>query len=104
MGQGPSLQAHIGVTEGNGLQVTGQKILGETEATRFFCITRVEQSDSRERSMHGVQRLRDRLSLTSFAGDPWILAKETIPCRHRGQGMDPGGPCNKEGMLLVEQR
>ena len=33
-GQGPSLQVHKGIaTEGNGLQVTGQKISEETDAT-----------------------------------------------------------------------
>lgn len=40
-GHGPSLQVHKGMaTEGNGLQVTGQSISEETEATRFFRISR----------------------------------------------------------------
>lgn len=39
-GQGPSLQVHKGMaTEGNGLQVTEQKISEETDATRFFRIS-----------------------------------------------------------------
>lgn len=54
--------------------------------------------------MHGVQRPRDICSLFSFAGEPGILTKDIIPYLHRGQGMDPGGPTNSEGMLHVEQR
>lgn len=108
-GQGPSSQVHKGmVTEGNGLQETGQRISEETEATRFFRISGVQagdgRSDSRGCSMHGVQRPRDRCSLISFAGEPGNLTKEVIPCRHRGHGMDPGGPTISDGMLLVEQR
>ena len=54
--------------------------------------------------MHGVQSARDICCLFSFAGEPGILTKETIPCLQRGHGMDPGGPITPEGMLLVEQR
>lgn len=54
--------------------------------------------------MHGVHRLRDRCNLISLTGEPGNLAKEMIPCRHRGHGMAPGGPNNSEEMLLVEQR
>lgn len=44
-GHVPSLQVHKGrATEGNGLQVTGQKISEETEATRFLRISRVHAS------------------------------------------------------------
>lgn len=39
MGHGPSLHVHKGIaTEGKGLQVAGQKISEETEATRFLLI------------------------------------------------------------------
>ena len=42
-GHDPSLQVHIGIaTEGNGLQVTGQNISEDTEATRFFRISGVQ--------------------------------------------------------------
>jgi hypothetical protein len=54
--------------------------------------------------MQGVQRPRDICSLFSFAWEPGNLTKEIIPYLHRGHGMDPGGPTNSEGMLLVEQR
>lgn len=109
-GHGSSLHVHNGTaTEGNGLHVTGQKRSEETEATRFFRISvvevgGVERSASRGWSMHGVQRLRDRWNLISFAGNPGSLAKEVMPWRHRGHGMDPGGVSNSEEILLAEQR
>lgn len=109
VGHGPSLQVHKGmVTEGKGLQVTGQNSSEDTDATRFFRTSAVLigewRSASRGWSMHGVQRPSDKCSLTSFTGEPGNLLKETMPCLQRGHGMDPGGPTNSEGRLLVEQR
>lgn len=50
-GHGPSLHVHKGmVTEGNGLQVTGQSISEETEATRFLRISGVRAGDWRSGS------------------------------------------------------
>ena len=54
--------------------------------------------------MHGVQSPREICILFSLDKEPGNLTKEIIPCLHRGHGMDPGGPTNSEGMLLVEQR
>lgn len=109
VGQGPSLQVHNGMgTEGNGLQETGQKRSGETEATRFFRISSVEVGDGRSGSqwcsMHGVHRPRGKCSLVSFSGELGNLAKDIMPYRQRGQGMDPGRPAVSEMMLLVEHR
>lgn len=111
-GQGPSLHVHNGIaTEGNGPQVTGQKISEETEATRFFLISGeppaasdVSCSRSLGWSMQGVHKLSDIGNLMSFAEEPGNLTKYWMPCRQRGQGMEPGGIDDSEGMLLVEQR
>lgn len=54
--------------------------------------------------MQGVQRPRERCNLIAFAGGPGNLTKEMIPYRHKGHGMEPGGPVISEAMLLVEQR
>lgn len=54
--------------------------------------------------MHGVHRPRDMCNLISLIGEPGNLAKDMIPCLHRGHGMEPGGPALSDGMLLVEQR
>lgn len=55
--------------------------------------------------MHGVHKVRDdKRNLISFVEDRGNLMKDTIPCRQRGQGMDPGGVDDSEGMLIVEQR
>lgn len=32
------------------------------------------------------------------------LTNEMIPCRHKGQGIEPGGPCAAVEVLLVEHR
>lgn len=108
-GQGPSLHVHRGrATEGNGLQVTGQKISEESESERLFLKSGdpivSDSSCSRWWRMHGVQKLRDRGSLNSFVEEPGSLRKETMACRQSGQGMEPGGIDDSEGMLLVEQR
>lgn len=100
---------HKGIaTEGNGLQVTGQNNSGETEATRFLLISGVlvgvVSVGSRGCSMHGVQNPRERCNLISFAGEPGNLVNEMMPCRHKGHGMDPGGPNNSDELLLVEHR
>lgn len=54
--------------------------------------------------MHGVHKLSDKGNLISFAEEPGNLTKDTMPCRQRGQGMEPDGIDDSEGMLLVEQR
>ena len=95
-------------TEGNGLQVTGQRKSEETEATRFFRISGTHAVDclpvSRGCNIQGVQRPSDRESFISFSGEPGSLTKDIMPCLQRGHGMDPVGPTISEGMLLVEQR
>jgi len=95
-------------TEGNGLQVTGQRKSEETEATRFFRTSGKHASDfssmSRGWSMHGAQRPRDRGSFISFAEEPGSLSKETMPCLQRGHGMEPVGPTISDEILHVEHR
>jgi len=54
--------------------------------------------------MHGVHMLRDACNLFSFGWKLGNLTKEIIPCRQRGQGTEPGGPCISEETLAVEQR
>lgn len=54
--------------------------------------------------MHGVHKLSDNGNLISFDEEPGSLTKEMMPCRQRGQGMEPGGTDDSDGMLLVEQR
>jgi hypothetical protein len=95
-------------TEGNGLQVTGQRKSEETEATRFFRTSGKHASDfpsmSRGWSMHGAQRPRDRGSFISFAEEPGSPSKETMPCLQRGHGMEPVGPTISDEILHVEHR
>lgn len=51
-----------------------------------------------------MHKLSDNGSLNSFVEEPGNLTKDTMPCRQRGQGMEPGGIDDSVGMLLVEQR
>lgn len=102
---------HIGiVTEGNGLQVTGQNISDETEATRFFLVSgepaasdAVSCSRSLGWSMQGVHKPSDKGSFMSLDEEPGSLPKHRMLCRQNGQGMEPRGIEDSEGML-VEQR
>lgn len=108
-GHGSSLHVQEGiVTEGKGLQETGQKRSEETEETRFLRYSDREDvggwSGSQAWSMHGVHSPRVRFSLSSLGGEPGNLMKETMPCRQRGHGMEPGGPIISDVILLVEQR
>ena len=54
--------------------------------------------------MQGLQNPRERCSFISFAGDPGNLVNEMMPWRQRGHGMDPGGPNDSEGLLVVEHK
>lgn len=109
LGHGPSLHVHRGiVTEGNGLQVMGQNISDEMESTRLFLASGEPSCSDISLSLgwstHGVHKLSDTGNFISFAEEPGSLVKDIIPCRQRGQGMEPGGIDDSEGMLLVEQR
>lgn len=48
--------------------------------------------------------LSDTCNLVSLALEPGNLTKEIIPCRQRGQGIEPGGPSVSEEALFVEHR
>lgn len=112
--KGPSVHVHNGrATEGNGPQVMGQKISDEIESTRFFLSVVPTASDASSSSssssslwwsMHGVHRVSDRCSLISFGEEPGSLRKERMGHRQRGQGTEPEGIEDSEGMLVVEQR
>ena len=54
--------------------------------------------------MQGVHKPRDKGSFMSLDEEPGILTKYRMACRQKGQGMEPGGVEDSEGMLLVEQR
>lgn len=55
---------------------------------------------------HVAQRDKERLVLgSSLIGlIPGILANDTMACRQRGQGIDPGGEDRMVDVLLVEHR
>lgn len=55
---------------------------------------------------HVAHRDKDKLVRgSSLIGlIPGILKNETIACRQRGHGIDPGGPGTTVDVLLVEHR
>lgn len=54
--------------------------------------------------MHGVQKC-EKGNLISFAEEEeGNLRKERMGCRQRGQGIEPDGVEDSEGILVVEQR
>lgn len=67
----------------------------------------VSSEDDSGSSPEHVQNVRDKLvlaiSLTTglVAGS---LTNETIPCRHRGHAIEPGGPLATFDVQFVEQR
>ena len=65
---------------------------GDMEIGKMKVRRMVSWFDSRGCNMHGVQRPRNRCSVISFAREPSNLTEEVIPCRHKGHGIDPGGP------------
>ena len=58
-------------------------------------------------SVEQVQKDKDKLFLAiSFVAGlvPASLPKETIPCRHKGHAIEPGGPWETVDVLFVEHR
>lgn len=54
-----------------------------------------------------VQNVRDKLVLAislTIGLVPGSLANETMPCRQRGQAIEPGGPFATVEVQFVEQR
>lgn len=107
-GHGSSSQVHEGMgTDGNGVQERGHTTSEETDATRFLLISDLQVSGEPKRrgwEMHDVHKFRVRFCLSSFEDAVGSLTNEMIPLRHRGHGIDPGGPTISDVMLLVEQR